>query len=126
MDENDRRRQERYPVAIDIDITIQTPDITVSATATNISIDGLGVQALKNIPPGTQATININIPDEVVMYGNLQWSRHTLIQNLDAYQMGFDMYAIIYQGRIFDDPSKREEVIEEIIASQGRVRIEQK
>ncbi len=91
----------------------------MSATAINISTDGLGVQALKSIPPGTQATITMNVPEEAVLYGNLQWSRHTLIQNLDAYQMGFEVYAIIYQGRIFDDPEKRGDVIQEILANQS-------
>jgi len=114
MDEESRRESERH--AISMEVTIETPETTVSATATNISLHGIGIQSLKSIPPGTQATITMKVPEEVILYVKLLWSRHTLIQNLDAYQMGFEIYGLAHRGSIYDEPSKREEIIQAILS----------
>lgn len=108
------REQKRHPISVDV--TIDAADMTIHATATNISRQGIGIQALKNIPPGTQATITMDVPDETILYANLMWSRHILIQKLDAYQMGFEIYAMIYKGEIHDAPSMREQVIQAILS----------
>ncbi len=116
MNDNNHRKQQRH--SISVDVMIKTVDITISATATNISRHGIGIQTLKSIPPGTQATITMNVPDEIILYTNLMWSQHTLIQNLDAYDMGFEIYAMVFKGSIHDEPSMREQVIQAILAKK--------
>lgn len=112
MTSSNQRRADRHSVSVEVEIDVE--GTTIQATATNISRQGIGIQALKSIPPGTQATIKVSLPEEIVLYANLMWSRHTLDRGLDAYQMGFEIYAMIYDGKIHDEPAMRDKVIQAI------------
>ena len=114
MDTEKEREHPRHTISLDV--LVDTEGLPLSALVTDISVNGLGVQSLKNIQPGSQASITAQIPDEVVLYGTLLWSRHILANNLDAYQMGFDVHAIRYKGILHDEISERDLAIEAILA----------
>lgn len=44
------------------------------------------------------------------------WSQHTLLNQLDAYNMGFDIPAIRHQGTLHDEPSENEDLMDDILA----------
>ena len=100
---------------------INVGDEAIPATTIDISQGGIGLEALKSIPPGTPATIVLSIPENVTFYGNLMWSQHTLVSNLDAYDMGFEVFAINYDGRILDGLAQEEEIVQTILAKAGEI-----
>lgn len=77
---------------------------------------GFGAQSLKNLQPGTRVSISLKIPEDVVLFGVLMWSQHTLLNQLDAYNMGFDIPAIRHQGTLHDEPSENEDLMDDILA----------
>ena len=112
-----KRDHPRHPISLDV--LVDTEGSPLSALVTDISVSGLGIQSLKNIQPGSQASITAQIPDEVVLYGTLLWSRHTLVSGLDAYEMGFDVHAIRYKGILHDEISDRDLAVEDILDKIG-------
>jgi len=122
MREEQRKKQKRYPISIDVELN--TPDISIRIAAVNISQGGLGLQSLKNIRPTPQVNISMTSPVEATFYGTLMWSRHTLVKNLDAYEMGFETDAIIFEGKMTDDPEGKEHIVQKILnamrAESGR------
>ncbi len=102
-----------------MDVKLSTPDMSIEVLATNISNDGFGLQSVKIVPVTAQANITIASPVEATFYGALTWSRHTLIQDLDAYEMGFETYAIFHQGTMADTPETREQIIQKILEKVG-------
>ena len=119
MNDSKSRNKIRYPVSIQA--IIDAGGETISATTTNISQQGIGIEALKSIPPGTPATIALNMPESITIYGNVMWSRHTLVNNLDAYQMGIEVFAVLYEGRMVDDPVQQEEVVQAVLAKAKEI-----
>ncbi len=115
MEKEKRRKQKRYPISIDV--KLNTPDMSIGVLATNISGSGLGLQSLKNVPPTSQVNVTMASPVVATFYGTLTWSRHTLIKNLDAYEIGFETYAIFYQGNMVDTAEGKEQIIQEILAA---------
>lgn len=110
----DRRRHARYTVHVDALMDAEGASLPILIL--DISLSGLGIQSLKNLQPDTQVSISLQIPDEVIFYGTLIWSQHQLINNLDAYKMGFEVYAIRYQSMIYDELSEDETILHEILA----------
>ena len=114
MDAENNRKHKRYPISIDVMVDAEgTP---LSAHVTDISVNGVGIQSLNNIAPGTQVSITAHVPEEVVLYGTLMWSQHTLLDQLDAYNMGFDVHAIMLHRSIHDDIQEKEEALQEILS----------
>ena len=112
-----KRDHPRHPISLDV--LVDTEGSPLSALVTDISVNGLGVQSMKNIEPGSQASITAQIPDEVVIYGTLLWSRHTFVNGQDAYQMGFDVRAIRYKGILHDEVSDRDLAVDDILGKIG-------
>lgn len=119
MERKQKRKQKRYPISINV--KLNTPDISIEVMATNISCDGFGLQSLKSVPPATQAKITMASPVAATFYGSLTWSRHTLIKGLDAYEMGFEAYAILHQGTMADTTEGKEEIIQKILTALGEI-----
>jgi len=114
MEADSQRLHVRYPVSFDV--MVDAEGSPLSAHVTDISVNGLGVESLKNIPPGSQASITAQIPEDVVLYGTLLWSKHAVVNSLDTYQMGFDIHAIYYQGHVYDGEEEKDEAVEAILA----------
>lgn len=117
MERKQQRKQKRYPISINV--KLNTPDISIEVMTTNISCDGFGLQSLKSVPPATQAKITMTSPVAATFYGSLTWSCHTLIKGLDAYEMGFEAYAILHQGTMADTTEGKEEIIQKILTALG-------
>jgi len=108
------RKQQRYPVKINI--KIEKLEKSISATAINISANGLGILASESIPPDTNITIHLMIDKEVVMYGSLQWIKNTFAGSIDSYQMGVRTDIIIFKDVILSESSEKEAAVKEILA----------
>jgi hypothetical protein len=113
MEDERRRRQERHPISIDV--KLDTPNISIQIVAVNISENGLGLQSLRNIQPSSRANISMTSPVEATFYGTLTWSQHTLIKNLDAYALGFETDAILYEGTVADTAQGKEQIVQKIL-----------
>lgn len=114
MDAEKLRAHERHSVSIDV--LVDAEGTPLSAHVTDMSSEGLGAQSLKNLQPGTRVSISFKIPEDVVLFGVLMWSQHTLLNQLDAYNMGFDIPAIRHQGTLHDEPSENEDLMDDILA----------
>ena len=55
----ERRKQERYKIWVDA--TVQTPETSISAIASNISGDGIRIQSQKSLSPGTKILTTLKI-----------------------------------------------------------------
>jgi len=113
MDAERSRKHTRYPVSIDVLVDAEGTPLT--AHVTDISVTGLGMQSLKNIAPGTRANIAVQLPEDAVLYGTLIWSQHTLLNNLDAYNMGFEVDAIMYEGSLLGEIPEKDKAVQEIL-----------
>ena len=60
----DRRKEPRYKISIQTQVT--TPDASIAATANNISGGGMEIQLHKGINPYTSLTVSIQIHEEFV------------------------------------------------------------
>ncbi len=113
MAETKNRKQQRHPIKIDI--KIETPGKSFSATATDISANGIGIQSSKIISPDTKVTIRLLIDKEVVMYSTLQWIKDTFADSIDSYQMGLRTDAIIFKDVMLGETSEKEAAVKEIL-----------
>ncbi len=117
MDTEKDRVHKRYPISMDVMVDAEgTP---LSAHVTDISVNGIGIQSLSNIAPGTQVSITAHVPEEVILYGTLMWSQHTLLNQLDTYNMGFDVHAIMFHSSLHDEIKDKEEALQEILNKIG-------
>ncbi|MEE8398326.1 MAG: PilZ domain-containing protein [Desulfobacterales bacterium] len=114
MDVEKLRANERH--AVSIDVLVDAEGTPLSARVTDMSSKGIGVQSLKNLQPGIHVSVAFQIPEEVVLFGVLMWSQHTTLNQLDAYNMGFDIHAIRHQGMLHDEPSENKALMQDILA----------
>ncbi len=117
MEAKDTRKHPRYGISTEVEIHYGNRSIT--ATAIDIGIGGVGVLSSSYIQPDTVATIGINIPEEVSFYCMAVWSLRALTKNRDGYRIGFVINGMLYEGTIHEDPSAIDKVIQKIISKYG-------
>lgn len=93
MTNRDRRKQPRHKIWIDAKVI--TPDNSVSAVATNLSVDGLGILAPKPILPEVNVNISFHLQEEIVLCGTVLWTVDLPAGGGIIYQMGIRIDGIV-------------------------------
>jgi len=93
MTNRDRRKQPRHKIWIDAKVI--TPDNSVSAVATNLSADGLGILALNPILPEANVNISLQLQEEIVFSGTVLWTVDLHAGGGVIYQMGIRIDGIV-------------------------------
>jgi hypothetical protein len=115
MSDEERRKQPRNQIWIDA--TVQTPETSLSAIATEISGDGIRIQSQKIIPHDTEVQVALKRNVKIEFHGTVVWAVHTVAGTLNVYEIGIKNDLIVLENLKFNTPSARDQVVEEILSS---------
>jgi hypothetical protein len=93
MANRDRRKQPRHKIWINAKVI--TPDNSISAIATNLSVDGLGVLAPNPILPEANVNISLHLQEEIVLSGTVLWTVDIYAGWGIIYQIGIRIDGIV-------------------------------
>lgn len=77
--DQERRSSRRVPLIAEVEYSSDSP--AVSRRLTDLSVDGLFIDTMTPLPPGTLISIRFNLPDEplpVVVLGEVVWGQEHL------------------------------------------------
>ncbi len=82
----DRRKEPRYEIWIEAQVT--TPERTITAAAKNISGGGMEIQLPKDIVPYTNLTVTLQLHEAFVFHGTVVWTLGDYINKQWIYRAG--------------------------------------
>jgi len=122
-----RENQRKYPRhSLEIEGMIITPEASTPIIATELSIDGIRIQAPRTISSGTNVAISLQFEEEVLLYGTVIWALDSGSKNQQSYQIGIETYAIVIpEIKAISFPEKAE-LFKEILSRLQKMKQEKK
>ena len=114
MTVKERRKEPRYEIRINA--TIVTSEFSVSALASDISINGIGLICKKSIPPGTEVYVHLQLEKEFFLFGTVSWATESHDGDELACRLGVDIHAIIFPDIDAIEFQEKSKLFQEILS----------
>ena len=114
MTVTEQRKEPRYK--IQINAIIITSEISISALASDISINGIGLICKKSIRPGTEVYVHLQLEEENFIFGTVIWTTESHDGDELACHIGVDIHAIIFPDIEAIEFQEKSKLFQEILS----------
>ncbi len=110
---SERRKHTRYAIKAKAKMRVDR-DI-FDCTLVDISVNGSGVSAMKNIAPGSKIAIELDLAANITIFGNVIFVIDETVTGKGGYHLGIQNNGINFNGDIAISESERTKMIELVI-----------
>lgn len=114
MVEQERRKHPRHELRVKAKLT--TADQSIPVIMTNISEEGVQMEADTAVPEGTEVALSLQLAEETLLNGEVVWLLDTYVDGKMIYLIGMEIEAIVLPEIQAMGMSDNSQMVQEIIS----------
>lgn len=114
MVEQKRRKHSRHELRVKAKLA--TADQSIPVIMTNISEEGVQMEADTAVPEGTEVALSLQLAEETLLNGEVVWLLDTYVDGKMIYLIGMEIEAIVFPEIQAMGMSDNSQMVQEIIS----------